>query len=478
MKASLFSTFIILLFYISSCTNKNSFETASSNHTKDTLNISDNITVADSFEVGKIINHVICKADTKQSYALYIPVNGNKNFLPVIYFFDPHGDGSIPLKKYKALADAYNFILAGSNNSKNGNDWLTAENIWRNLFDDTKKRLMIRADRIYTCGFSGGAKVASYIALQHNEIKGVIAGGAGLPDETNAGNFYFSFTAIAGEGDMNLTDLVALNNEFDKTSTSHRIIFFEGKHEWAPENIMNIAFAGLQFDAMRERIIPKNVTSINEYVLKSKKRFDEYVKTNGLIKAKRECELSISLLNDLTSEINWFKEKDAALIASTAYQQQWKALQNMLITEQNIKATYIQQFQQGDKNYWISTIKDVQTKAKEQSLKGAMYQRLAAYLSLAFYSISNQFINNGHNNEAQYFVELYKVIDPENSEAWYFSALLNARNNNAKATEGDLIMAVKNGFTDKNRMMQQQEFQRLSSQIDFLKIENKIKNEP
>ena len=45
-----------------------------------------------------------------------------------------------------------------------------------------------------TCGFSGGAKVASYIALHDNNVKGVIAGGAGLPDETQAGNFNFSFT--------------------------------------------------------------------------------------------------------------------------------------------------------------------------------------------------------------------------------------------------------------------------------------------
>ena len=78
-------------------------------------------------------------------------------------------------------------------------------------------------------------------------------GGAGLPDGTPAGNFNFTFTSIAGEGDMNMTDLVALNNELDKTQTKHRIIFFDGKHEWSPENIMNIAFEGLQFDAMQRK---------------------------------------------------------------------------------------------------------------------------------------------------------------------------------------------------------------------------------
>src|SRR5690348_13787036 len=79
---------------------------------KDTGNIIDT-TVAvpapiekDSFETGKIIN-VVCKTDASQSYALYIPSNSNKKELPIIYFFDPHADGSLPLKKYKTLADAY-----------------------------------------------------------------------------------------------------------------------------------------------------------------------------------------------------------------------------------------------------------------------------------------------------------------------------------------------------------------------------------
>src|ERR1700735_1842902 len=82
---------------------------------------------------GQVIDSVICKADPTQSYALYVPAKGQKEALPIIYFFDPHADGALPVKKYKALADAYGFILAGSNNSKNGNDWSVTVNILRQL---------------------------------------------------------------------------------------------------------------------------------------------------------------------------------------------------------------------------------------------------------------------------------------------------------------------------------------------------------
>ena len=103
-----------------------------------------------------------------------------------------------------------------------------------------------------------------------------------------------------------------------------------------------------------------------------------------------------------------------------------------------------------------------------------MYQRLLAYLSLAFYSISNQLINNNQNKEAAYFVTLYKMADPANSEAWYFSAVLNARNNNAKAVHDDLLKAVANGFNDKQRLLQQPEFQSIQPSINFGEIEAKM----
>ena len=473
MKASQFTWLLILLFCAIACASRNQGESPG-NNIKDS-GVVTNAVASDTFQPGKVIKQVFCKTNAAQSYALYIPAGGNSETLPVVYFFDPHGDGAFPLDKYKTLADTYNFILIGSNNSKNGNDWPTVDHIWNALFDDSQKRLKINTGRIYTCGFSGGAKVAGYVALAHNEVKGVIANGAGLPDATGAGNFNFSFTAIAGEGDLNMTDLVAITASLDKTQTRHRIIFFDGKHEWAPENTMNIAFAGLQFDAMYEKLIPGDDAFINNYIAGSKKRIDTYLKAGNYIKAERECTLSINLLGKLTNNVNWFKEKDALFKSNAVYQKQSQTQQNLLVAEQNQKTLYMQQFQQGDMNYWMKTITGLQTKARAQTAEGAMYQRLLAYLSLAFYSISNQFVTGNRNKEAEYFVTLYKMVDATNSEAWYFSAILDARNNNAKATENDLLKAIACGFTDKNRLRQQPEFQNLGTQINLAEIESKMK---
>jgi hypothetical protein len=460
-----------LFFCLIGCTNNQSSVSKKSDQIN-TANTSVVTNMSDSFPEKKIISNVVCKEDPTQSYTLYIPSFNKTN--AVIYFFDPHADGALPLKKYKALADEYNCILIGSNNSKNGNEWQTTENIWQTLFNDTRSRLQFNVNRIYLCGFSGGAKVAGYIALHHKEIKAVIANGAGLPDETPAGNFNFSFTAVTGKGDMNMTDLVAINNALDKTQTKHRIIFFNGKHEWAPEATMRIAFAGLQFDAMRNKLIPKNDLFINTYINSNKKRVDSSVKENDWIQASNECTLSINMLDGLGDE-SWFNEKNNSIINNTSYKNQLQQQQQLFNIEQNKKAEYNAHFQQPDMNYWGRTINDLNQKAKASNAEAAMYQRLLAYLSLAFYSISNQLINTNQNNDASYFVTLYKMADPTNSEAWYFSAVLDARNNNAKATNDDLLKAVANGFNDTQRMLMEPEFQSLQSQINFTAIETKMK---
>ncbi|HEV2483641.1 MAG TPA: hypothetical protein VGS79_28440 [Puia sp.] len=423
---------------------------------------------------GQVVDRIVCAADASQSYALYIPVRGDRQPLPIVYFFDSHGAGSLPLRKYKALADTYGFILVGSNNSKNGNDWATTGTIWDRLFTDTHKRLKINEQRIYTAGFSGGAKVASYIAIQHPRIKGVIANGAGLPDGVSAGDFPFGFTAIAGEGDMNMTELAGLNGELDRTRTRHRILYFSGIHQWAPAATMRTAFAGLDLDAMATGLLPRNASEIEAFAAGSKRHVNDDIQAKDLIAARQECSVAISYLGGLSDETAWFQRQAASLDRDPEYVKQRDARAQLLTTEENTKAEYMQHFQQGDMHYWTSTINGLKARVAAKTAGSGMYQRLLAYLSLAFYSISNQLINGNQDEAARHFVELYKMADPTNSEAWYFSAILDAREGNARAATGDLLTAVNEGFNDKSRLRQQQEFRRLASQIDLARIESKM----
>ena len=420
---------------------------------------------AQEWPTGKVLDTVVCLRNAMQTYALYIPKKGDKTPLPVVYCFDPHGDGSLPLKKYQALADAYGFILIGSNNSRNGNDWSVTGDIWDHLSRDANERLKIDPNRVYVCGFSGGAKVAGYIAIMYPGVKGVIANGAGLPDGTTAGDFPFSFTAIAGDGDMNMTDLVAFSTALDHTRAAHRLILFDGNHEWAPLATMREAFVGLQFDAMRIGLLPVDQPQIDQYTADSKKRLTLLQQSDQWVKAFRQSRLSAALLEGWTSGA-WFKQQSATIASNPLYLHQRQAQDNLLTREQNTKAEYGQHFQDGDNHYWGTTIHNLQVQAAGHSMERPMYRRLLAYLSLAFYSISNRLIDANENGLARHYVELYKMADAANSEAWYFSAILDVREGNFRSAETDLHKAIVYGFKDSRRMMQQPEFQNLPRHIE------------
>src|SRR5262249_22153723 len=146
--------------------------------------------------------------------------------------------------------------------------------------------------RLYVCGFSGGAKVASYVAIQHPGIRGVIAGGAGLPDGVSADNFPFSFTVLAGGGGNDLNQLGGLGAALDKTRTRHRFIGFDGKHEWAPLTVMDRAFAGWQLEAMHDGVLPKDPAFIRRIVAADKSRVEMAIRAGEYIRAEQACRVA------------------------------------------------------------------------------------------------------------------------------------------------------------------------------------------
>jgi pimeloyl-ACP methyl ester carboxylesterase len=429
----------------------------------------------DGLRAGIILDTVFCSADPAQSYAIYIPVKGDRSSLPLIYFFDAHGAGAHPLRKYRTLADEFGFILVGSNNSRNGNDWTTAAYIWQKLWEDSQRRLKTRTNRIYTCGFSGGAKVAGFVALKYPGVRGVIANGAGLPDGTAAGDFGFDFTSLAGQGDMNLTDLVAFSKDLDKSQTRHHLIVFEGLHEWAPEPTMRIAFAGLQLDAMAKLSIAKNKEFIDQFISQSKKRLNAFYQSNQLVKAGDEYILSISYLEGLSDQVLWFKKGLSTLLSDTRYQKQQQDWQSTMVEEQQTKAEYMAHFPLQDSRYWAGIVRDLRSGANAKRVKSAMDQRLLAYLSLAFYSFSNRLVNGNEDDAARYFVNLYTMVDPTNSEAWYLSAVLLARQGRQQESQAELLKAIAYGFRDENRFKLQREFQALFTPAEISRLENKMR---
>ena len=67
------------------------------------------------------ITHKVCTDDTSQSYEVYLPSGypAQKKW-PVIFVFDPHGNGKLAVEHFKEAAEMFGYVVLGSNNSRNG----------------------------------------------------------------------------------------------------------------------------------------------------------------------------------------------------------------------------------------------------------------------------------------------------------------------------------------------------------------------
>jgi hypothetical protein len=205
---------------------------------------------------GIVHGSIPAAADATNSYALYLPsAYSPAKRWPLLLVFDPFARGEVSVKLFHEAAEKYGFIVVGSNNSRNFADPSTAIRV---LWADVKEHYAIDPRRIYTAGLSGGARVASTVALAcRNCIAGVIANSAGLPNgATPPGPEVSDWFLVAGTTDFNYPEQLHLKETFDARKVVSRLVVFDGPHNWMPKEFAERALAWLQLRAMVKRIAP------------------------------------------------------------------------------------------------------------------------------------------------------------------------------------------------------------------------------
>ena len=216
------------------------------------------VTIANSHDAraeelprGAVVETVACVSDAEQTYALYLPSGYTpEKSWPIIYAFDPGGRGKVPVVLFHEVAEQNGYIVVGSNNSRNG-PGVPLQKILATLWDDTHARFTIDAQRVYTAGFSGGARVACFFAYASgNRVAGVIAGGAGFPTNVRPQrDTPFALYGIAGVDDFNYFEVKDLNQQFEDLGLTHRMKTLGGGHEWPPADALAEGLGWMEFQA-------------------------------------------------------------------------------------------------------------------------------------------------------------------------------------------------------------------------------------
>jgi predicted esterase len=182
---------------------------------------------------GEIKDTVRCRANAQQYYALYLPrdYSASNNF-PLILFFDPAGRGQEPLKQYKALADRYNFVLACSYKSRNGSFQLSSEAAY-SMMVDIRERFSINSSVILVSGFSGGARLASFLAIKDTQFMGVIACGATFASENKiSSGRKIPYAIVTGDRDMNFLESINTARYLEEIYNPYVRVEYNGIHRW------------------------------------------------------------------------------------------------------------------------------------------------------------------------------------------------------------------------------------------------------
>jgi len=197
---------------------------------------------------GEIVDNVKCAANASQTYAIYLPKNysGDRQW-NLILAFDPRGRGRAPVEQFKDAAEKYGYIVAGSNNARNGPPDISLDAAAA-MGSDVVQRFKINMKRVYTAGLSGGARIAMKVAMDSNEMAGVIESSAGFPPGERSSNLSFAVFGTAGTEDFNYLEM----RQLDQTLNSpHRVVVFDGGHTWLPPELAVQALEWLEVQTMK-----------------------------------------------------------------------------------------------------------------------------------------------------------------------------------------------------------------------------------
>jgi poly(3-hydroxybutyrate) depolymerase len=248
---------------------------------------------------GTVIDEVKCLGDATQGYALYLP----STYTPdrawsVLMAFHPNARGRAMVDKYRAAAEQYGYIVAGSNTSRNG-PWSVSAAAVQAMSSDLGRRFSIDAERIYLTGMSGGARVAMQVALGSNTITGVIASSAGFPDSQPRRSVPFAVYGTAGTDDFNYVEMRML----DRALTSpHRLAIFSGGHTLPTDAVAVEAIEWMELQAMKSGRRSRDDELLDRLITRRRQSIDASKTLASTVRLLEELQSDFTGLRDVSPE--------------------------------------------------------------------------------------------------------------------------------------------------------------------------------
>lgn len=432
---------------------------------------------------GVVVERVTCGADASQSYALYLPPGYTpERRWPILYCFDPIARGAVPVERFKAAAERYGWVVVGSNNSRNGPLHLSLA-AGAAVWEDTHARLAIDDRRVYTAGFSGGARVATLVAYGCDGcVAGVIACGAGFPSTHNPvekplpNPIRFAFFGAIGVDDYNFPELVAVDEALDRSGVDHVVRRFGGAHEWLPSDLCVTAVEWMELHAMRSGARPKEAAMLEAVYAKwlgearalegSQRRFEAFLAFEAIaarfagLRDTAEAASRAAALRETAEVKAGFKEQAEQIRRQRTLAAELGSLA-VARGDPDRRVEAIQEFRRR-----VADLKQVM-RAEQDSPKRRVARRALNQILAFYFEDGLRLAAAGKLSDAAASLEIAADVVPKAPGILYELASIRARNGEKKRALETLHRAVEQGFGDAARLRADPAFEPLRSEPEF-----------
>lgn len=415
-------------------------------------------TQGQTFKKGMVIDSLQVNDTLNETYALYLPkiFTGN-NSLPMIFIFDPEGNGKKAARLFTSAAEEQGYILVSSNDINSEKTLEANLQAATRLVTEATSRIPVDFNNISVVGFSDAAKVASSLPLVFKNIHGVIAvGDQQIPFDYLKEINKFFFIGIVGDEQVNTYGMQVVNQELKRLGFPSEIYTFNGGRQWPNPGILSSAVGSLSLHAIKKELLPSNPQLIETLYQQDLARVERLKSEDNYLKAYELLELFKSKYEGLKS-ISEIKDKQKQLRRSQVYTAQKKQAFKIKEKEDRLIDDYIFFFHEdiqtanfenlGWWNYQVLQL-DQYIQGKNEA-EAAMGYRLKSLLNELAKNQCAELGKKEADLEQELFANMLQtVFDQKNYPAYKKVISLSAIDGDFQTSLFYLEEMLKNGYTN------------------------------
>ncbi len=441
---------------------------------------------APAFPRGQVVDKVLCAADPKETYALYLPSSYTPDRAwPILYVLDPRSRGTVAADTFRAGAEKYGYILASSNNSLSDTSIDPNVEAMRAMWADTHARLAIDNRRIYAAGFSGTVRSSCTLARAvPGSIAGIIGAGAGFPfSEPPKKGDPFLFFGTLGDKDFNYYEVMDLEPRLREAGLVHRVEIFDGAHQWPPEELATRALGWLEIQAMKAGTRPRDPAVIEELWSQTLNRARAAEAAGDLFQAHRYYSGAAADFAGLRADVTEASTKAAALAANPALQRDWKQRAARLRHDKEaltlapgiLSAALTASEGPTTVSRVVAALKIPELRSRAKNAKDAD-ERLSAQRMLntigvqTSYYLPQLYRESKQYDRVVFVLSIAAEITPDSPVVWYNRACAYALAGDRKHALADLQKAIDKGWKDLAALQKDDDFASLRQDPDYQKL--------